>query len=392
LIVSAATINDLGGWMLFAVVLGLAGSSAATGFSAGFPIWAVIVMTLVFVSFMLTVGRWLIHQVMPFMQAHASWPAGVLSLSLSGAFACAALTEHIGLHAIFGAFIFGVAFGDTPRLRERVRETLDQFISFIFAPLFFASIGLQMDFAAHFDLLVVSMVLVLAVVGKVAGCYLGGLLGGLGRRQSLAVGFAENARGAMEIILGLIALRAGIIDERLFVALVVMALVTSMSAGWLMIVSLNRPKPVSFVDLLSSRGFVTELASASNVEAIGELSQVAAGVTGLDAALIRDRVWEREQLIPTGLPGKVAIPHARIDGLSRPCLVLGRSEGGVDFDAPDGHAARLVFLILTPGDDTRSQLEIISGIAREFSRPGRAEQLARNRSFTDLLAALKVQD
>ena len=73
-------------------------------------------------------------------------------------------------------------------------------------------------------------------------------------------------------------------------------------------------------------------------------------------------------------------------------VVLGHSVNGVDFDASDGHVARLIFLILTPDEDPRSQLEIIAGIAREFDKPNRAEQLSRCNGFTEMLAGLKVAE
>jgi mannitol/fructose-specific phosphotransferase system IIA component (Ntr-type) len=315
-----------------------------------------------------------------------------MGFALTGALVCAAFTEYIGIHAIFGAFIFGVAFGASPHLRESTRATLDQFISAIFAPIFFATIGLKVDFIANFALVPVVVVLAIAVTGKLAGCYAAGVFSGLSKRESLAIGFAENARGAMEIILGLLALHAGIIDQKMFVALVVMALLTSVVAGWLMEKVLNRPKPLNFVDLISAKGFAERMKAPYSVQAVEELSELAAVESGLEAKTIRDKVWEREMLIPTGLPGRVAIPHARLEGLSRPVIVLGRSVKGVDFDAPDGHPANLIFLILTPLEDPNSQLEIISGIARAFKNPERAEELARCDGFTEMLAGLKVEE
>ncbi len=389
-VVASATINDLLGGILFAVVLGLVGAKGGESLSAGFPIWAIVTMTLVFTIFVMTLGRWAIHRSMPFLQAHTSWPAGVLGFALTGALVCAAFTELIGIHAIFGAFLFGVALGDTPHLRERTRETLDQFISFIFAPLFFAYIGLRVDFISNFSVVPVVTLLVIASVGKIAGCYYGGVYAGMGRRESLAVGFGENARGAIEIILGLLALNAGIIDESLFVALVIMAMLTSMAAGWTMEKVLNRPKPIQFADLLSAKGYAPDLAAGTNEAAVAELAQLGAAVTGFPAEEIRAKAWEREELIPTGLPGGVAIPHARLPGLAKPAIAFGRSAQGVDFNAPDGLPSHLVFLILTPEDDPRPQLEIVSGIAREFSRPGRVEELALCKGFTEILAALRA--
>ena len=74
----------------------------------------------------------------------------------------------------------------------------------------------------------------LAYIGKVSGAGLGAYLGGMSRKSALAVGFGMNARGAMEIILATLALNAGLIGEKIFVALVVMALITSLSSGPLM--------------------------------------------------------------------------------------------------------------------------------------------------------------
>jgi Kef-type K+ transport system membrane component KefB len=154
-----------------------------------------------------------------------------LAISLGFAFLGAAFTEKIGIHAIFGAFIVGIAFGDSVHLNEKTRDIINQFITNIFAPLFFVSIGFKINFIANFDLYLTLIVLGLAIVSKVVGAGLGSLWGGLSLRESLAVGFGMNARGAMEIVLGLLALQAGVISPQLFVAIVIMAVVTSIMAG-----------------------------------------------------------------------------------------------------------------------------------------------------------------
>ncbi len=228
IVVAAAVFNDLVGWLIFAVVLGLLGTSQ--NIAPTQTLWMIVL----FVALMLTVGRFALHKTLPWLQAHASWPGGVISFALTCALLCAAFTEYIGVHAVFGAFIFGVALGDSAHLREQTRFTLDRFISFFFAPLFFATIGLHVDFVAHFDLGLTLIVFLVATLGKVVGCGLGAKLGGLTTRQSLVIGFGMNARGAMEIILGLLALQTGLIKEEMFVALVVMAVGTSMLSGPLM--------------------------------------------------------------------------------------------------------------------------------------------------------------
>ncbi|MFM8834242.1 MAG: cation:proton antiporter, partial [Cytophagales bacterium] len=113
-------------------------------------------------------------------------------------------------------------------------EIVHQFINNVFAPLFFVAIGLRVNFIINFDFGLTVIIIVIAFAGKILGSGLGTRLGGFTWRESMAAGFGMNARGAIEIILGLIALENGLIDERVFVSLVVMALVTSMTSGPLM--------------------------------------------------------------------------------------------------------------------------------------------------------------
>lgn len=228
-IIAAAIFDDLTGWLIFSFVLSLMGQEGEIT-----NIWFTIGMILGFGLFMLIVGRWIINHVLPWIQKNLSWPGGVLSISLGFCFLGAAFTEYIGLHAILGAFIVGIALGDSVHLQEREREIIHQFVTNVFAPLFFVSIGLKVNFITNFDWQLVTLVLFLAMICKVFGASLGAYLGGLTKRESLAVGFGLNARGAMEIILGTLALEAGLIDSRMFVALVVMALLTSMISGPLM--------------------------------------------------------------------------------------------------------------------------------------------------------------
>jgi Kef-type K+ transport system membrane component KefB len=180
---------------------------------------------------MLTVGRFLINKSLPWAEKNFTWPGGFLSISLGLAFLGAAFTEYAGIHAIFGAFIMGIAIGDSVHVTEKTRDIVHQFVTNIFAPLFFISVGLKVNFILNFDFKIVMIVLILAIVCKLIGAGLGALWGGLSKKEALAVGFGMNARGAMEIILATLALQAHLIGEHLFVAIVVMAIVTSVMAG-----------------------------------------------------------------------------------------------------------------------------------------------------------------
>ena len=158
------------------------------------------------------------------------------------------MTQAIGIHAVLGGFIVGVTVGDSPRLRERTRQTIQQFVTNVFAPVFFASVALRVDFVANFDLVLCLVVFVVASVAKLVGCSVRRAhLRACRGAKSLAVGFGLNARGAMEIILALLARDAGLVDDRVFVALVTMAIGTSLLAGpmmkWLLYRAAQRARP-----------------------------------------------------------------------------------------------------------------------------------------------------
>ncbi|MCE2997877.1 MAG: cation:proton antiporter [Cyclobacteriaceae bacterium] len=229
LVVTSAMVDDLVGWLIFSVILGMIGKQGDS-----FSILNTVLLTITFVAVMLTLGRGLLNRILPWINKKLAWPGGVLSISLALCFLGAAFTEYIGLHAIFGAFIIGVAFGDSKHFSERAKEIVHQFINNIFAPLFFVSIGLRVNFITNFDWALTSVILLIAFAGKIIGSGLGTRLGGFSWRESIAASFGMNARGAMEIILGLVALENGLINERVFVSLVIMALITSITSGPLM--------------------------------------------------------------------------------------------------------------------------------------------------------------
>jgi Kef-type K+ transport system membrane component KefB len=234
IIIAAAMFDDLIGWILFSVILGMMNKTAQ-----GIDFVYTLGLTLLYAIGMLTVGRFLINKSVPWAEKNFTWPGGFLSISLGLAFLGAAFTEFAGIHAIFGAFIMGIAIGDSVHVTEKTREIVHQFVTNIFAPLFFISVGFKVNFIANFNFQIVALVFFLAVVCKLLGAGLGALWGGLSKKEALAVGFGMNARGAMEIILATLALQAKLIGEPLFVAIVIMAVLTSIMAGPMLQLLLN---------------------------------------------------------------------------------------------------------------------------------------------------------
>jgi mannitol/fructose-specific phosphotransferase system IIA component (Ntr-type) len=129
---------------------------------------------------------------------------------------------------------------------------------------------------------------------------------------------------------------------------------------------IDRPKEWKLENLLNTRLFIPDMKATTREEAIRELARPAAEAAGLAADVVAKAVVAREQIMGTSLGVEIAVPHARLEGVSRPILVVGHSRQGIDFDSPDGRPTRLVFLLLTPEQEMSAQVQIMGQIARLF--------------------------
>lgn len=396
IVMSAAMINDLVGWIAFSILLG-----PMRGGGIDFARLSMTIgLALLFATGSLVVGRRLVDRVLARVEQQPDLaPGRILSLLIVVAIVGAAATQAIGIHAVLGGFIVGVTVGDSPRLRERTRQTIQQFVTNVFAPVFFASVALRVDFFANFDVVLCIVVFVIASVAKVVGCSVGARISAMPWRESLAVGFGLNARGAMEIILALLARDAGLVDDRVFVALVTMAIGTSLLAGPMMKRLLYGPssgkpiagravQPEDAAGLVRAGSFVAKLTAATSARAIEELGHSLRTSIGdlVEPALIA--VLEREMVAPTGLGDEVAIPHAAVEGLTRPVVALGLSHEGIDFDAPDGRAARIVFLLLLPPKAFEREVRVLAGLARSVFDEKARDALLQTKSADEAVKCL----
>jgi len=387
-VISAAIFNDLVGWVIFAVVLGMIDNVA----DLGDGITRTVTLALGFVLFVFTVGRKLIHRLLPYVQAYTWWPGGEIGLVVILTLFGAAFTEWIGIHAIFGAFFIGMAVGDSPNLRRRSRYILDQFVANIFSPIFFASIGLKVNFITHFDGPLVAIVLVLACVCKLVGGALGAKWGRMGNREALAMGFALNSRGAMEIILGLLALERGIISQELFVALVITAIVTSMMSGP-MLQAILRPAHKARLEDAFRRGLFLPRLRADSVKSV--IEEMAATVDRVLGGRLLPHSISQVHCAPAevacaAMVNDVLLLAAGVDDLSRPYVVTGLSTSGVELSFPAEQRAHVVFLILSPKNAPALRGDMVTELSLLYRDPQMIEQTLQARSFTDFLALIRT--
>jgi mannitol/fructose-specific phosphotransferase system IIA component (Ntr-type) len=190
----------------------------------------------------------------------------------------------------------------------------------------------------------------------------------------------------MEILLAVLALEAGIISEKLFVALVIMAVVTSLISGPAL-VRLLRPASSPIAALLRAGEIVLDLPAPTREALLEQLATALAAKIGRpnDGALFTARVLEREQLAGTGVGDGVAFPHAEIEGLAGPILGFARLRHGVDCDAPDGQPVRLVLMLLMPPREYDQQLQLLSAMARLLTQPEVRQGLLDARAARDVI-------
>ena len=237
LIMSATIVDDLVNWTLFAIILSnIAPSNAAAGASLA---TSLPLVALLFVA-LLGVGRWLGPPALRWIQPHVAWPSGFIAVTAVLVLLASSAAEALGVHAFLGAFLIGVALGDADGMQKEAHQVIGTFVM-SFAPIYFVSMGMSANFITNFDLALVVVILVAACVSKIGAVLAGAWAAGMPLdREAWAIGFGLNARGATGIILAGVGLANGVIDARIFVAMVVTALVTSLMAGPMMSRLLSR--------------------------------------------------------------------------------------------------------------------------------------------------------
>ena len=284
----------------------------------------------------------------------------------------------MGVNGLFGFFLAGIMAGQSKFLSERTRQVISQMVYAVFVPLFFAGIGLRMDFARNFDLGLIVFVTVIGIAGKFFGARVGVRFTRQPKSNRLPIAICHIPGGTMEIVLALAALQLGLIKEPVFIAIVFAAIISSMVMVPWLAHSLKTRKEISLLEFFTRRAVIADLAAATRNQAIAELAKASAGQTeGLEEDDIYKAVLARENEMGTALEEEIAVPHARLPSLKRPVVAFGRSSGGIDWNSPDGKLTKFVFLILTPPEDDSMQVQILRLIARSMSLPENRETIMR---------------
>ena len=220
--IACAAVDDVTAWCILAITMVLIDPNLSGGL-----LWWNMVAVVVYTATMLLAVRPLL----------ASWirPRQHLSNDLFAVlmiffFVSCLTTRLMGVHALFGAFLFGVVLPKESWLSEGFQKRLEPIVAYVLLPLFFAFTGLRTDISLisgqRMWLIALGIVLV-AVAGKFIGAMVPARLLGRTWRESAAIGALMNTRGLMELVILNIGLELGILSTSLFSMMVIMALVTT---------------------------------------------------------------------------------------------------------------------------------------------------------------------
>ena len=228
-ILSAGVVDDTTGWILLSLIAGAAttGKTDLVGLGISVGGTALFLLTATFILFPVLRGA--------FRVATDRFSKGTdLVLMIVVTLLCAAATDAVGVHAVFGAFVAGCVIRQVPRLRQETLHQLESVTYSIFAPIFFGIVGLRVDLwkLGNADMLLI--VLGVATAGKLLGATVGSLLGGLRFWESLSIAVAMNARGAMELVVATLGLSLGILNREMYSIVVMVAVITSFMAPLLL--------------------------------------------------------------------------------------------------------------------------------------------------------------
>jgi Kef-type K+ transport system membrane component KefB len=224
---TCAAVDDVTAWCILALVIALVKSTglASSAITIG--------LTLVFAAVMILLVRPQLARVIkePDSQQHRR---RLIPIILAFALVCALITETIGIHALFGAFIAGVVMPPSTEFRIFLKDKLEAFSSYALLPLFFVFTGLRTQVSLLNDWqgwLMCAVIILVAIAGKLGGSMLMSRWTGMSWPQSFSIGVLMNTRGLVELVVLNIGYDLGILSGRIFAMMVLMALVTTFMTG-----------------------------------------------------------------------------------------------------------------------------------------------------------------
>lgn len=264
-VLCAGAVDDVIAWILLAGVVGTVESGSPLEAGRAFLLTAGFVLVMVFVV------RRLLGFLAARHEATGHLSIDMVAIVLAGVLLSAFATEWIGIHAIFGAFVFGLIMPKRSGMTRELTDKIEDFTVVVLLPVFFVVVGLRtnlltLDSPALIGWLL--LILAVAVAGKFLGCGIAARLTGSSLRDSVVVGSLMNTRGLTELVILSIGFNLGVLSDRTLAMMVIMALTTTVMAA--PIVNRLLPAAQRTRELAPPDEAPTTLSAARILVAVGE--------------------------------------------------------------------------------------------------------------------------
>jgi len=387
LTMSALAVNDIIGWVLFTIILGL---FTQAGLSSSYVL-LIFLATIGFSALALTVGRKFSNIFVDYFQKkNVPEPAASFSYVCILGVIFGSITQKLGIHALFGFFIAGIVAGEAKNLKDDTRAIISQMVHSLFVPVFFVNIGLKIDFIANFELLPVLLITAVGIFGRFIGAWIGVTFSKVPKINRSLISIAHTPGGMMEIVVALLALEAGIITSPIFIAIVCSAVISSIIMGPWMTYAMKKRKDVSLSSYINYDYGIIRLGESNRNTAIRILLHTSQHfIKNIDQNYVEKALINREEEYSTAIGDGIAIPHARIESISDPVLLTGLSSKGIEWNAPDGKPVNIVFLLLSPASSNDLHIEIISKLSKLMQKSENRNLLINSSSLKNLSERIK---
>lgn len=224
--IACAAVDDVTAWCILAAIVVIVRAS-----SLEIPVWLTVVGLVAFVLGMVYVVRPALRRLEMIYEKRGTLTQDLIAIILLVVLGSGLITEALGVHALFGAFLAGVIMPRHRKLSEELTQKFESLIVVLLLPIYFALTGLRSSMFLISDTTLwvyCAVIIVLAVAGKLGGSMISTRLNGMSWRESAAVGILMNTRGLVELVILNIGLDLGILSPALFSIMVLMALITTL--------------------------------------------------------------------------------------------------------------------------------------------------------------------
>ncbi len=228
-ILAAAIIDDVAGWLLLSVVTGMAADAGAGGLAA----LKMAAVAIAAVAALAVLVRPALRKRLARQCSRWSAPTST-TVTVATIIVCATAGQLLGFEPVIGAFFAGILVTAATPSGSRVHKPLHAMAVAFFGPIFFATIGLQLDLGRLLSgpvLALTATICVVAVLSKFLGAGLGARISGFSWPESIAIGAGLNTRGVIQIVIAMVGVRCGVFSPEVFTALVVTTIATTAIAG-----------------------------------------------------------------------------------------------------------------------------------------------------------------